>query len=75
MRKAFSFMIGITIGVMVGGIFALLFAPESGNSLRVKLQDHSSGFLDEIRAAVSERRKALEGRLAELSNPYASDED
>ena len=75
MKKAFSFLIGIMVGTLVGGMFALLFAPESGTSLRGKLQDRSSGFLDEIRAAVAERRKALEDRLADLSNPYASEED
>ena len=75
MRKAFSFLIGIMVGAVVGGMFALLFTPESGSSLRGKVTQHTSGFLGEIKAAVADRRKALEDRLAELSNPYTNGED
>ena len=74
MKKLFNFILGIIVGGMAGALIAILFAPESGENLRGKLRDGSSGFIGEIRSAVAQRRKALEDRLAELSNPYTSED-
>lgn len=69
MRRMFGFLIGLLVGGIVGATFALLFTPESGDTIRGKIAQRSSGFIGEIRSAVEERRKALEDQLSELRTP------
>ncbi len=70
MRKMFGFLVGLFVGGLVGAAIALLFAPESGDSFRGKVEQRTSGFFGEIRSAVEERRKALEDQLASMRSPY-----
>lgn len=70
MRKMLGFLVGLFVGGLVGAAFALLFAPESGDSFRGKFEQRTSGFFGEIRSAVEERRKALEDQLASMRSPY-----
>jgi len=39
MRRMFGFLIGITVGGLVGSTIALLMAPESGDELRTMLRE------------------------------------
>jgi len=72
MRKIFGFMIGIVVGTLVGSTIALLFAPESGETLRAELRARGMNFQAELRNAADARRIELRERLDELRTPPAA---
>lgn len=69
MRRMFGFLIGIFTGALVGGVIALLLAPESGEHLRGQLRDRGQTFLNDIRHTADARRIELRGRLDSLRAP------
>jgi gas vesicle protein len=71
MRKMLSFLIGITVGGLVGSSIALLMAPESGEHLRAELRVRGENFLNEVRHAADERKIELRQRLDQLREPRA----
>jgi len=71
MRRAFSFMIGTTLGAMVGVTLALLFAPASGEEMRSQITDRTQAFATEIRQAANTKRIELQERLEILRAPKA----
>jgi gas vesicle protein len=71
MRRTFSFIIGVVLGGLTGAVLALLFAPESGEELRIKIQDRAQNFAADIRQAASTKRIELQNRLETLRTPKA----
>ena len=71
MRRIFSFVIGATLGGLVGATLALLFAPSSGTELRTQITDRSQVFATEIRQAANSKRIELQERLEILRAPKA----
>ena len=71
MRRLFSFIIGTTLGGLVGVTLALLFAPASGEELRAQITDRSQLFATEIRQAANTKRIELQERLEILRAPKA----
>lgn len=69
MRRMFGFLIGITVGGLVGSTIALLLAPESGEELRVQLRDRGQNFFNDVRHAADERRIELRQRLETMRAP------
>ena len=69
MRRMFGFLIGIFTGALVGGVIALLLAPESGEQLRGQIRDRGQTFLTDIRHSADARRIELRGRLESLRAP------
>lgn len=69
MRRMFGFMIGIFTGALVGGVIALLLAPESGENLRGQLRDRGQNFLNDVRHSADARRIELRGHLESLRTP------
>lgn len=69
MRRMFGFLIGIFTGALVGGVLALLLAPESGENLRGQLRGRGQNFLNDIRHSADARRIELRGRLESLRAP------
>ena len=69
MRRTLSFIIGATIGGLVGATLALLFAPSSGEELRVKINDRTQTIASDIRQAASSKRIELQERLETLRAP------
>ncbi|MBL8099325.1 MAG: YtxH domain-containing protein [Anaerolineales bacterium] len=69
MRRMFGFLIGTFVGALVGGVIALLLAPESGESLRNQLRQRGQGFVDDIRHSADSRRIELRNRLESLRAP------
>jgi len=65
----FGFLIGIFVGGLVGGVLALLLAPESGENLRGQLRDRGQNFLNDVRHSADARRIELRGRLESLRSP------
>lgn len=71
MRRMLSFLIGITVGGLVGSSIALLMAPESGEQLRAELRVRGENFVNEVRHAADERKIELRQRLDNLREPRA----
>ena len=69
MRRMFGFLIGITVGGLVGSTIALLMAPESGEQLRTELRLRGETFFNEVRHAADERKIELRQRLDEMRLP------
>jgi gas vesicle protein len=67
----FGFLIGVTVGALVGSTIALLLAPESGDELRAELRERGQGFMSEVRQAADIRRIELKDRLDTLRAPRA----
>jgi gas vesicle protein len=69
MRRTFGFLIGITVGGLVGSTIALLLAPESGDELRGQLRERGQNFFNDVRHAADERRIELRQRLETMRAP------
>ena len=69
MRRMFGFLIGITVGGLVGSSIALLLAPEAGEELRGQLRERGQNFFSDIRHAADERRIELRQRLEVMRAP------
>jgi gas vesicle protein len=65
----FGFLIGITVGGLVGGSIALLLAPEAGEELRNQLRARGQNFFSDIQNAADERRIELHQRLEVMRAP------
>ena len=71
MRRVFGFLIGTTIGGLVGATLALLFAPASGEEIRSQITDRTQLLAAEIRQAADSKRIELQERLEILRAPKA----
>jgi gas vesicle protein len=69
MRRMFGFLIGITVGGLVGSTIALLMAPESGENLRNQLRERGQNFFNDVQHAADERRIELRQRLEDMRAP------
>jgi gas vesicle protein len=69
MNRILSFLVGITIGGLVGATFAILFAPASGDELRGQLRQRAITLQEDVKTAASARRTELEQQLAALKAP------
>lgn len=69
MRRFFSLISGVFMGALVGATLAILFAPESGNSIRMQLRERASNFRQDVMNAAAERRAELEEQLSTLRAP------
>jgi len=66
MKRLISFLSGAVTGAVVGAILALLFAPASGEELRLQVQERVLRLREEVSRAAAERRAELEKQLAAL---------
>lgn len=71
MKRMFGFVFGAVVGAAIGAAVALLFAPESGEELRMQIRDRGEQFGNELKDAASTRRAQLEDRLDMLRKPQA----
>ena len=69
MRRIVNFLSGAFIGALVGAMFALLFAPSSGEKLRSQIQEQMITIQEEVKRASTEKRAELEDQLAALRAP------
>ena len=71
MNRMFGFLIGVTVGGLVGSTIALLMAPDSGELLRSRLRERGQNFFYEVRHAADERKIELRERLEDMRSPHA----
>ncbi|HLE91251.1 MAG TPA: YtxH domain-containing protein [Anaerolineales bacterium] len=69
MNRMFGFLIGVTVGGLVGSTIALLMAPASGELLRSRLRERGQNFFYEVRHAADERKIELRQRLEDMRAP------
>jgi len=69
MNRMFGFLIGVTVGGLVGSTIALLMAPDSGELLRSRLRERGQNFFYEVRQAADERKIELRQRLDDMRSP------
>lgn len=69
MQRTFKFLLGFSIGGIIGATAALLLTPASGDELRVQAQKRIESIQEEIQAAAETRRSELEAQLAEMRKP------
>ena len=74
MQRVLSFLSGVLTGALVGAAVALLFAPVSGEEVRLQIQERSIRLKDDIKAVADTRRAELERELAALRSPYKKEE-
>jgi gas vesicle protein len=48
-----SFGIGIGVGILIGGIIGILYAPTSGKETRKTIRDKSGKFAADVRAKIN----------------------
>lgn len=63
MRKFFVFLAGVVVGAWTGGMLSLLFAPESGSELQVRIREGVNRLVEEGKSAAESRRHELEEQL------------
>ena len=74
MQRVISFLSGVLTGALVGAAVALLFAPVSGEEVRLQIQERSIRLKDDIKTVADTRRAELERELAALRSPYKKEE-
>jgi gas vesicle protein len=70
MRQILNFFAGMIMGGLVGATIAILFAPASGEALRLQIQERSIQLKDDIKSVADARRAELERELEALRAPY-----
>jgi gas vesicle protein len=73
MGKLFDFVLGFTLGLLVGAAVATLLAPGAGDETRQQLQLRLDQVIEEGKRARDERRAELETQLEALKKGEASE--
>ena len=63
MRRIVMFAMGLLIGAWTGGMLALLFAPEPGAELQLRIREGVEQLVQEGKTAAEVRRHELEEQL------------
>lgn len=66
MNKFFSFAAGALCGLLIGGVTALLLAPDSGENLRSGARQRLDDALREARQAMDDTRRDLEAQFENM---------
>jgi len=63
MRKFMAFLAGLVIGLLTGGVLAILFTPQSGATLQQSIREGVDKLVEEGKTAAEARRQELEEQL------------
>jgi gas vesicle protein len=74
MNRALNFILGATIGGLIGATMAILLAPSSGEDLRAEINTRTNQIRSEVSQAAADRRAELERQLAALKAPQQNDQ-
>jgi gas vesicle protein len=69
MQRFLNFLIGASVGAIVGATAAILLAPSSGEELRIQIQERANTIRDDVKHAAAERRAELEEQLSMMRSP------
>ncbi len=68
-RSIAAFLVGAALGGLVGAALALLYAPSSGEDLRLEIDNRRTRIQGQVQDAARARRAELEQQLAALRSP------
>ena len=68
MNNSISFILGVFVGGAIGALLALLFAPQTGEELRTRLQEEASAEGQRLQARYEERKQELQARVEKAQN-------
>jgi gas vesicle protein len=74
MNRALNFLLGATIGGIIGATMAILLAPYSGEELRAEINIRTDRIRSEVSQAAADRRAELERQLSTLRSPQQYDQ-
>ena len=74
MNRAINFLLGATIGGIIGATMAILLAPYSGEELRAEINIRTDRIRSEVSQAAADRRAELERQLSTLRSPQQYDQ-
>ncbi|HET89385.1 MAG TPA: YtxH domain-containing protein [Chloroflexi bacterium] len=74
MKKAFSFLLGVVSGAVIGAVAAILLAPYPGSELQARVRTRIQELIEEGRRAAAERRSELEVQLESFKRGTSSAE-
>ena len=57
---AVGFSVGLLTGAVLGGVIALLFAPQSGKETRQMIKDKATGVVDAIKGKAAEANEVMD---------------
>ncbi len=63
MRRLAYFITGMGLGALLGGVLALLYAPEAGETMREQIRAQLQALWEEARRAGEAERRRLEEEL------------
>ncbi|MEK6255716.1 MAG: YtxH domain-containing protein [Chloroflexota bacterium] len=69
MRRIFSFLMGTTIGALMGVALVIMLTPQSGEDLRENFRERFLKLQNELKSAAGSRKIELERQLASLRRP------
>jgi gas vesicle protein len=58
--NAVGFGIGLLTGAVIGGVIALLFAPQSGKETRQMIKNKATGMMDAIKGKAAEANEVVD---------------
>lgn len=70
MTKTQEFSVAFAFGALVGGVTALLLAPEKGEVTRSRLKEGAQGLIDTTTGTVHRQAEAVKGAVAEGTKAY-----
>jgi gas vesicle protein len=59
-----SFGLGVLVGAVVGGVLALLFAPESGKETRQLIRDKSGEYYEVVKTKIGNVRQTVGDKIS-----------
>ncbi|MCB9438026.1 MAG: YtxH domain-containing protein [Anaerolineales bacterium] len=74
MRKLLLFVIGVSMGAVIGVALVMLLTPASGQDMRDGAREHFRQALDESARAAAKRRADLEKEYDEMTKSTKTDD-
>jgi gas vesicle protein len=71
MRAFGKFLLGATIGIVVGSTVGMFLAPVSGNQMRERVYDYFTNIRDEVKNAAEGKRLELTQQILAKQNKIA----
>lgn len=66
MKNFGKFMLGLLFGAITGAVLATLFAPTSGEDLRVRICENFTTIRSDVEQAAQQKKEELRAELARL---------
>ena len=75
MNSTFTFFIGLVVGAVVGAAAALLFAPQSGEELRTRIQQEAVAERQRVQARYEQGKEDLKHRVDQAYDDLRSPQE